>query len=295
MEFDNFKNEIIKGFSEVITNIDWANIITNIFKVVIVIILVKIGISVGNRIIDEVINTNKIKNITNVEKLNININFNEKRYDTLRTILKSVYKYILLFVGIVSILSNFIKVESLLAVAGVGGVAIGFGAQSLVEDVVTGFFIFLEDKFSLGEYITVNSFGGIVEDISLRSVKIRDFSGDLHILHNRTISEVTNHSRGNIRAMVDIPVSYEEDIQRCIDVLRDLCATISKENEVVVEGPEVLGVQKLDDSSVNIRIVAKTLPMEQWGVERMIRKLVKEEFDKQNIEIPYAKMVIYNK
>ncbi|MFZ7133492.1 MAG: mechanosensitive ion channel family protein [Eubacteriales bacterium] len=290
---ENIWDKLITGFNNYVHDIDPSNFLQKFFSILITLLLAKMALSFGNRVIDGVVNANRFKKITQSKNSPVRINFDEKKYHTLNAISKSVLKYVVITIGGLSVLGNFIKIESLLTVAGVGGIAVAFGAQSLIEDMVSGFFILLEDQFSVDEYVTIGSFEGIIEDVGLRTTRIRGFSGDLHIIHNRNISEITNHARGNMRALIDVPVAYEEDVQRCIDILKDLCLEIGKVNDSIVEGPEVLGIEKLDESSVNIRIIAKTLPMEQWGVERLLRQRIKEEFDKENIEIPYAKMVIY--
>lgn len=293
MNINEIWNNIQLYLRNIITEIDASQVVLKIISVLVILILMKIILSFGNRIINGVINPNKFHDISSKEKLPINFNIDEKRYKTLNAVSKSIFKYTVWIVGGLSILGNFMEIGSLLTVAGVGGIAIAFGAQNLVEDFVTGFFILFEDHFSVGEYITVGSCEGIVEEIGLRITKIRGFSGDLYILHNRSITEITNHARGNMRALIDVPVAYEQDIQKSIDVLRKICLEIRKENNKIVEGPEVLGVEKLDESSINIRIIAQTLPMEQWGIERIMRQRIKETFDKEGIEIPYNKMVIY--
>lgn len=250
---------------------------------IVVFIFMRIVVRVGNKIIDRFFKRKTMG------KLKIE----ERRANTLSTILKSVFKYLIYFIGIVTIVGFFVDVRSILAVAGVGGLAISFGAQNLVRDIVTGFFIFLEDHFSVGDYVTLKDGTGIVEDMGLRTTQVRDFNGDLHIIPNGQIQNVTNHSRGSMRALVDVGIAYEEDVQRAIDVLSNLCERIGKENKNIVEGPSVMGVQALGDSSVNIRIVAKTYPMEQWDVERQLRQKIKEVFDQEGIEIPYPKRVIY--
>ncbi|NNA37678.1 mechanosensitive ion channel, partial [Pseudomonas lundensis] len=190
---------------------------------ILVFIAMSIAIRLGNKIIDKFFHRKSLGKIS----------IEERRANTLSTILKSVFRYLIYFVGIVTIVGFFMDVTSIIAVAGVGGLAIGFGAQDLVRDVVTGFFIFLEDQFSVGDYINIDSFGGIVENMGLRTTQIRDFNGDLHILPNGEISRVTNHSRGNMRAMVDVRIAYEEDIQRAIEILNKLCQKIAKENDTI--------------------------------------------------------------
>lgn len=258
-------------------------VLGKIVLIVIVLILMKVVVKIGNRFINGFFQK-KTSNRFSIE---------ERRAHTLSAILKSVYRYVVYFIGIITIVGSFVDVTSLLAVAGVGSLAIAFGAQSLVEDFVTGFFIFLDDQFSVGDYVTLKNLSGIVENMGLRTTQIRDFNGDLHIIPNREISTVTNHSRGNMQAKVEVSIAYEEDIQRAIQVLEKLCSKMAKENDKIVEGPYVLGVEELGDSSINICITAQTKNMEQWGVERQLRQRIKETFDQEGIEIPYLKRVVY--
>ena len=218
----------------------------------------------------------------------------DKRANTIGQVSKKVVKYILYFIAALMILEMFgVKTTSILATAGVGGLAIGFGAQSLVKDMITGFFIILENQFSVGDYIQVLDFNGVVEELGMRVTKLRDFSGELHIIPNGEIKVVTNRTRGAMRALVEIGVAYEEDIDNAIRVAEKVAEEIKSKNEAIIDGPNILGVTDLGGSGVIIRIVAKTKPMEQWAVEREIRKKIKEAFDRENIEIPYSKIVVY--
>ena len=141
--------------------------------------------------------------------------------------------------------------------------------------------------------IKISSYEGIVEDLGMRVTKIRDFSGELHIIPNGEIHVVTNRTRGAMRALVSVGIAYEEDIDRAIKVIDKVAKEIRNNNESILDGPTVQGVVALDASSVVIRVVAKTEPMEQWAVERELMKKIKEAFDRENIEIPYSKMVVY--
>lgn len=217
----------------------------------------------------------------------------EKRFNTLKGMIKSVLRYIIYFVAFTPILELLgVNISSLIAAAGIGGLAIGFGAQNLVRDVITGFFILLEDQFHVGDYIETGGKSGIVEEMALRITKIRDFNGDLHIIPNGSIDKVTNRSRGNMRASVDVGIAYKEDIDHAIGVLTALCEEIAQEHDKIVEGPTVLGVTKFGESEVTLTVIARTVPMEQWAVERMLRKRIKERFDEKGIEIPFPKRVI---
>jgi len=212
----------------------------------------------------------------------------ERKIGTLMSLTKNILRYVIYFIAAASILKIFnIEMTSILAVAGIGSLAIGFGAQNLVKDVISGFFIIFEDQFEVGDYITINNFSGLVEEVGLRISKIRDFSGDLHIIPNGEIKTVTNHTRGSMRALVNVGIPYEEDIDRIINVLTQICEDIKKSRNDVIEGPTVLGITDFQDSQVLITIIAKTEPMKQWEVERDIRYRIKKVFDREKITFPY--------
>lgn len=265
---------------------DYGNL--NIFGKLIVIVLIvfsiKIIISIVNRIIDRTLR----------DKKQTNYFVNNKRANTIGQILQKLVKYTLYFIGALMILEMFgVKTTSILATAGVGGLAIGFGAQSLVKDVITGFFIILEDQYAVGDYIQISNFEGIVEDLGMRVTRIRDFSGELHIIPNGEIQVVTNRTRGAMRALVTVGIAYEEDIDKAFKVIERVSKEIRDTNQSILDGPNVLGISAFEDSSLIIRITAKTEPMEQWDVEMELRKKIKEAFDRENIEIPYPKVTFY--
>lgn len=218
------------------------------------------------------------------------------RMETLKSILKSLSRYTIYFIGFVPILDTLgIPVATLLTAAGIGGLAIGFGAQNLVKDVITGFFILVEDQFAVGDYIEIDGKAGIVEEMAVRVTKLRDFNGDLHILPNGSIGAITNRSRGKIRALVRMSIAYEADIDRALEVLEEEGRAIAREREDILEGPLVLGVTEFGTSDVVITVIAFVRPMSQWEVEREMRKRFKQAFDRQGIEIPYRKMVVYSR
>ncbi|WP_269430698.1 mechanosensitive ion channel family protein [Rossellomorea marisflavi] len=218
------------------------------------------------------------------------------RAQTLQALTKNIIGYVLIFIFFVTILQIFgIQVTAILAGAGIVGLAVGFGAQGLVSDIVTGFFILLEKQVDVGDYVTTGGFDGIVEEVGLRTTHIRGFDGTLHYVPNREISSVSNHSRGNMRALVDIGISYDDNIDEAIVVMQEVCDRLAAEDENIVEGPNVVGVQNLGDSDVVIRVLCKTKNMEQWGVERKIRKGIKEAFDRHGIDIPFPHQVFIEK
>lgn len=212
------------------------------------------------------------------------------RSKTLVVLMKNVLGYVVTFIAVVMILEKIgINTSSLLAAAGILGIAIGFGAQNLVTDVVTGFFILLENQYVIGDFVTVSGVSGIVEEIGLRVTKVRDFGGQLHIVPNGHIKQVTNHMGNSMRVLVDVDIAYEADVNHTIQVLEELFVTLPNEIEDIVEGPKVLGVRDLGDSGVTIGTWAKAKPMTQWSCEREIRKAIKLTLDEHSIEIPYPR------
>lgn len=254
-----------------------------ILKVIIIISLIKIAIRLGSSIIERFFKKQRTSRF----------GMNERKADTLSELLKSILRYLLYFIAVMWIFETFgFDITTVIAVTSVAGVAIGFGAQNLVKDIISGFFILFEDQFAVGDYITIEGMSGIVEVLGLRITKIRDFSGDLHIIPNGSISRVTNKSRGNMRALIEFQIAYEEDIDNAIKVINRVNEGMKKDFKKIVEGPEVIGVTSLGDFGVTIRVIAKTLPMEQWGVEVELRKRIKNALDAAGIEIPYPKRVL---
>jgi moderate conductance mechanosensitive channel len=258
-------------------------IIGKIASIVLIFFIISIMVKVANGIINRT-----FKDAESSSQL-----INKKRAKTLGEVLKKIVKYVLVFIGVMMALETFdIDTKSIIATAGIGGLAIGFGAQSLVKDLITGFFIIMEDQYSVGDFVQIDSFEGYVEDLGLRVTKLRDFSGELHIIPNGNIDIVTNKTRGAMRAKVDISIAYEENVDKAIGVLEKVCREIRENNEDVLDGPSVMGITGLGGSDVVLTIIAKTTPLEQWAVEREIRKKSKEALEREDIEIPYSKMVI---
>ena len=257
-----------------------------IIRVIIIYIAMKICTRIGYALINRFFERQKQSKF----------GLDERKSDTLSELLKSIIKYAIYIIGIISILKEVgFDISTLLVGAGFGGIAVGLGAQSIIKDVLSGFLILFEDQFSVGEYVTIEGMSGVVEALGLRITKLKDFSGDLHIIPNGQITKVTNHSRDNSRALVDVEIGYEEDIDNALQILTKISKEVEEENESIVEGPTVLGVSELGDKGVKITIVAKTKPLQQYGVERQLRKKIKENFDKENINIPYPTCVIVTK
>jgi small conductance mechanosensitive channel len=225
---------------------------------------------------------------------NLRYKIDERRSDTLGTLLASIFKYTIYTITILTIINSIfeVNISTILTAAGIGGIAIGFGAQSLVKDVISGFFILLEDQFAVGDTITIDQMSGTVEEMEMRITKIRHFNGDLFIVPNGEIKKVTNHTRGNKAAIVDVKIAYNENLDRVIEILNDTVSKISKEFETILEEPQVLGITEFTPNDITIRVITKTVANEQYAVERELRKRIKEAFDREGIIIPHNKKVI---
>lgn len=230
-----------------------------------------------------------------IQKMGKQRNLTESRRKTIEKLSVNIFSYALIFILIVMILGALhINIAPLLAGAGIVGLAIGFGAQGIVSDVVTGFFLLLERQVEVDDYVTAGGYDGVVEEVGIRTTQIRSFDGTLNFVPNRNISGVANHSRGNMRALVDIGIGYDENIDEAMAVLKEV-ADRFQEDERFKDGPNVLGVQSLGSSDIVIRVLGKTANMEQWGVERDLRKAMKEALDQADIEIPYPHQVYVTK
>ncbi|PLR71517.1 mechanosensitive ion channel family protein [Bacillus sp. UMB0728] len=279
----------LREAGEYFGNIDWGALAFSagaaILKLAAIFIIFLIVRAAGGRLISKSFDTFEQRE-----------NISSARAQTLKSLTSNVFSYVLIFIVTVTVLQIFgIQATAILAGAGVVGLAIGFGAQGLVSDVVTGFFLLLEKQIDVGDYVTAASFSGIVEQVGLRTTQIRGFDGTLHFVPNREITSLSNHSRGNMRALVDIGISYDDDIDKAIMVLQEACDKVKAGNESIMDGPNVIGIQSLGSSDVVLRIIAKTQNMEQWGVERELRKALKEALDANGIEIPYPHQVYIEK
>lgn len=236
-----------------------------------------------------------IKNIFKVRSLSP-LRTSERRDITLAKLLQNIVTYVIYFIAFIMMLSTLnINVGPILAGAGVVGLAVGFGAQNLVKDIITGFFIIFEDQFSVGDYVRIGQFEGDVEEIGLRTTKIKGLTGERHIIPNGSIADVTNFSIHNSKAIIDVGIAYEEDIERAEQVIRELLETLPEKYEEIISTPQLLGVQNFGPSEVVLRIVAETHPMKHFLVSRAIRKEVKHWLDLHGIEIPFPRLVMYSR
>ncbi|MEW6663311.1 MAG: mechanosensitive ion channel family protein [Bacillota bacterium] len=216
-----------------------------------------------------------------------------RRLQTLKTLLRSVWMYGVYFLaGLMVLETAGVRTSSLVASAGLASLAIGFGAQNLVRDVITGFFIIFEDHFTIGDFITTAGVTGTVEDLGLRTTRIREWTGQLHIIPNGEITKVTNFSRGRMVAVVTVSVSYEADIDQAMEILRVACQEAKRELPAIVEDPVVHGIIEMGDAGLTVRIAARTLAGEQWAVERELRKRFKKALDAVGLGVAYPRHVV---
>lgn len=248
---------------------------------------------VGRRLLRVV--TNRLRHIADDEDPDT-VSAAEQRAHTLAGIAHNIGT-ILIWIGAgLMILDQFIAIGPLLAGVGVAGLAVSFGAQSLVKDVISGFFILLENQFGVGDVVNIDGTGGKVERMTLRVVMLRDLSGTLHVIPNGSITKVSNMTRGFSRTVVDVGVAYEENIDRVLDVLRDLVGAFAADpawKDAFSEAPQVLGVEALADSSVNVRVVLATTAGRQWEVGREFRRRVKNRLDAEGISIPFPQRTLH--
>ena len=219
----------------------------------------------------------------------------KQKADTLSNVIESFGRMVILLIATMMVLSNVgLDIGPLLASAGVVGLAIGFGAQSLIRDFISGFFILLEDQFGVGDVVTISDATGTVEHLSLRRTALRTLDGTVVTIPNGEILQVSNLTKGWARAIMDIDISYSDDIDYAMQVIQDELEGIETDEhigDVIIAPAEVLGVIALGAYQVTIRAWVKTKPMEQWGVQRELFKRLKQALDRNGVTIPFPHQV----
>jgi small conductance mechanosensitive channel len=282
----NLNVESIRNMN-IIGNIKLSDLVEKGVKIISVIILMYFSIRIGKYLIKKFVE----KQVNS----NAMLSLDSQRAKTLGEVLKSVLKYSVYFMGIAIIISILFS-EISLTFASIGGIAVGLGAQSLIKDIINGFFILFENQFGVGDHVTLGNFNGIVKSIGIRTTVISDFTGDIHFISNGTINGVTNHSRNNIRFTVDVNISYEQDIEKVIDVIEITCEDFKVKNEEYISDPiEISGIKELGVSTVTIRVVGKAKPLNQGKMENELRKVIKLALDKNKVEMPSENTEIENK
>jgi small conductance mechanosensitive channel len=220
-----------------------------------------------------------------------------QRAQTMGSVLRSVSTGVIAVVTILMVLAELgLNIGPLLASAGILGVALGFGSQALVKDFLSGIFMIAEDQYGVGDVVDVGEATGSVEAVGLRITRLRDVNGTVWYVRNGEILRVGNQSQGWARAVLDIGVGYGEDVSRVQDLLRQVGCELREDPEwgaLVMEDPEVWGVEALSADSVVVRLVVKTLPLEQWRVARELRRRIKASFDANGVEIPFPQRTVW--
>jgi len=220
-----------------------------------------------------------------------------KRAETLARVFRYLVAVVVSLIAGMLVLSELgVSVAPILGAAGVVGLAVGFGAQSLVKDFFTGFFLLLENQVRQGDVVKLGDHAGLVEEVTLRYVQLRDYDGNVHYVPNGTISSVINMTRGFSNAVMDIGVAYRENVDEVMAVMRAVAQEMREDPEFglrITEDLEIAGVNEWGASSVVIRCRLRTLPLEQWGVRREYLKRLKAAFDAAGIEIPFPHLTVY--
>ena len=214
---------------------------------------------------------------------------------TLAKMLKSIFNYVIIILAIVVILGIWgINIGPVLAGAGILGLVVGLGAQSLIQDMLSGFFIIFENQYDVGDVVEIDGFVGTVLEIGLKSTKLISWLNEVKIIANGEIKTVINYSKEPSVSYVDVKISYKENIDKVINLLEENLGEIKESFPQVIEGPNVIGVNDLGTNGVTIRITLKTVVNEQYAVNGAMKKFIKELFDDNGIEIPYEQLVIHS-
>ena len=279
---NSFWKAVLSIFSPENLLLWWGKFIT----IIIIFVVAKIALSVINKLIE--------KSLTPLKKSK---NYKKKisRAKTLIPLLQSISKYVIYFITGVMVLRELgVDTTAVIASAGVVGLAIGFGAQSLVKDVISGALLLFEGTISVGDSVNIGEHSGTVEVVGLRNIHLRKFSGELRVVPYGEVNSFGNFNKEYMRAIVKVGIAYEQDVERGMKTLEEIANKWAKENkDIVLEPPIVQGVLSLGSSDVTLRVAIKVKPMTHWGAERELKRRIKDTFDKKGIEIPFPRQVVY--
>lgn len=255
-----------------------------VFILVLALIALKAAKALSKRLVDIAVRQNE------------DVEF-QKRTQTLASIARYVAVFAILLIATMMVLKEFgVEIGPLLAAAGIVGLAVGFGAQSLVKDVISGFFILLEDQIRVGDVVQIAGKGGLVEKINLKTTILRDLAGNVHYVPNGHIDVVTNMTKEFSRYVFDIGVAYREDVDEVIEVIKEVDEELRSDpgyKEDILGPIEIMGLDQFANSAVVIRARTTTKPIQQWRVGREFNRRLKKKFDERNIEIPFPHVTLY--
>jgi len=221
----------------------------------------------------------------------------KKRTDTLNSVIRYVISIGIVIVAVVMILGELgLEIGPIMAAAGILGLAVGFGAQSLVKDIISGFFIFLEDQIRVGDVVEIAGKAGIVEKLNLKMTILRDLSGNVHFVPNGEINVVTNMTKGYSRYVFDIGVAYREDVDEVMGIMKEVDEDLRSDPEYtndILEPLEIFGLDQFANSALIVKARTKTRPLKQWRVAREFNRRLKKKFDERDIEIPFPHLTLY--
>jgi len=221
----------------------------------------------------------------------------KQRANTMSSMLVKIGLGIIVILALITILSELgVNITALLAGVGIIGIAIGFGAQSLIKDYISGIFILLEDQYDIGDVVRVAGIAGLVEEVGLRRTVLRDLDGIVHSIPNSEITTASNFTKGYSRVNLNISVAYGEDLDRVIKVINKVCQEMAEDpgwKADILSTPQVLRVDNLGDSGIEIKILGDTMPIRQWAVMGELRLRLKRAFDAEGIEIPWPHTKVY--
>ena len=265
----------------------WSELFwTHGLRIIIVIVAIYVGLRIFERMIGPVIRTAVSTQLEGEPQVEV-----DKRADTLSHVIYRTVWFVAILVGLLTVLPELgINISALLAGAGLIGLAVGFGAQSLVKDVISGLFILVENQYSKGDVVNIAGIGGLVDDVNLRRTLLRDLDGAVHTVPNGEISVASNLTRSWSRVNLILSVSYGDDLDHVFEVINRVGKELAEDPEWskdIIEAPKALGVENFGDSGIDIRILGDTQPIRQWDVMRQLRLRLKKAFDAEGIEIPF--------
>ena len=232
--------------------------------------------------------------IRNINKHKL-IKKGDKRKQTLLLLINSIVKYVLMIICVLTILNIYgVDTTALITSLGLLGLGVSLALQDTLRDFLAGFFIIFDNQYDIGDTISINNFRGEVIALGLKTTKIRAYTGEVNIIANRNIQEVINYSASNSLAIVDFEVSYDDDLNKVEKILTSLCEDLTNRLDNIKGNVELLGIEDLGSNGIKYRITVETKSMGQYGVQREIRKAVREELNKNGIVIPYSQVVIHN-
>lgn len=260
------------------------------------IIIIAVGALVLNAILSRIII--RAVRVAVVSDKSMTEDSEKKREDTLIRIINGALSIAILIMSILMIMQEFgIEIGPILAGAGIVGLAVGFGGQYLIRDIITGLFIILENQYRIGDVINVDTTGGLVEDISLRKTTLRDMNGTVHHIPHGEIKRVSNLSRIYARINLNIGVSYDSDLEKVISVINKTGNELAEDpmfKSSIITPPKFLRVDDFADSAIIVKVLGDTVPLKQWELSGEFRKRIKIAFDREGIEIPFPQRVIHN-